>query len=122
VAKQTAESGKHEKFKEVSTMRTTKMLVAAVLCTGFMSTAAMAADEGQFSALEGIQAQALSSQEMAAIEGQIDLAGVITAINTKLASKPLLAAALVKYVNLLAARYPTLVDKYLAYLTAKYGI
>lgn len=103
-------------------MRKSKMLIAAALCTGFLSTAAMATEQGQFSALEGIQAQAMSSQEMAAVEGQIDLAGVIAAINTKFAKQPALAAALTKYVNLLAARYPTLLNKYLAYLTAKYGI
>lgn len=99
-------------------MHKSKLLVAAALTAGILSTTSFAADQQQFSALQGVQAEAMSSQEMAAVEGQITLTELTAAISTKFASQPKLAAYLIKYVTLIATRYPNL----LPYLTAKYGI
>ena len=49
-----------------------KTLIAAALTAGILSSTAIAAQQDQFSALQGIEAQPMSTQEMAAVEGQIE--------------------------------------------------
>ena len=96
-----------------------KTLIAAALTAGILSSTAIAAQQDQFSALQGIEAQPMSTQEMAAVEGQITLADITAAITAKWGTtNPKFAAALIKYATYIANRFP----KLLPYLTAKYGI
>jgi hypothetical protein len=63
----------------------------AVLIGAMMSTPALAQGEEAFSALRGVDAQALSSQEMDAIAGKLnayDIAAALTALVPKLAAFP----------------------------------
>lgn len=98
-------------------MRKNKLILAVALSAGILSTSAMAAQQDQFSALQGIEAQPMSSQEMAAVEGQITLADITAAITAKYGTTKF-ATALIKYVTYINSRFP----KLLPYLTVKYGI
>lgn len=96
-----------------------KTLIAAALTAGILSSTAIAAQQDQFSALQGIEAQPMSSQEMAAVEGQITLQDITDAITAKYGTtNPKFAAWLIKWATYLDSRYP----KLLPYLTVKYGL
>lgn len=63
------------------------MATAALLAGPMLSAPAMAQDEQTFSALQGIEAQALSAQEMDAISGElnaIDIGNTLLAIAGRL--------------------------------------
>lgn len=78
----------------------------ALLGSALLSSTAMAADEPGFSAIQGIQAETMSVQDMQAVSGQLnayDIAAALTAEAAKLASHPKLQAADLK----LAAYFST---------------
>jgi crotonobetainyl-CoA:carnitine CoA-transferase CaiB-like acyl-CoA transferase len=67
-----------------------------LLMGALLMTPAMAQDRGAFSALQGVEAQALSSQEMDAVTGKLnayDIAAALTAEAAQLANQPKLQAA-----------------------------
>lgn len=86
-----------------------KPLVVPVLAALCFSLPAMA-NESSFAALEGVQAQELTSAEMGAIQGQLTLAEVVAAINSSTKLTSVQKSALVKYVtfwwNWLSANKP----------------
>lgn len=87
--------------------------VSVLACTG-----AYASEDQSFSALQGVEAQALSSSEMNAVYGQLTIAEIKDAIAAKV-TDPLLVAYLDAQVDRLAAMYPNAVSRILAYLTAR---
>ena len=85
-----------------------KNVVTAAMLSGMLFAVPAVAQNpnGGFSAMEGVEAQALSVEEMQAITGQLnalDIAAALTAAATKLADFPRLQAAVLK----LAAFYTT---------------
>lgn len=89
---------------------TFKTLVATVATTTMLMMApAMAQSDNNFSALQGVDAQALSTHEMDAISGELnayDIAAALTAQAAKLGSFPRVQAAVLR----LAAYYTTNAD------------
>ena len=82
------------------------LITAALLTGAILSTPAMANRDTGFAALQGVEVQALSSQEMAAISGELnalDIAADLTALAATLGTYPRLQAATLK----LAAYYTT---------------
>jgi hypothetical protein len=75
-----------------------KTVVVPVLAALCVSMPAMA-NESSFAALEGVQAQELTSAEMSAIQGQLALVDVVTAINNSTKLTSVQKTALVKYVT-----------------------
>jgi hypothetical protein len=100
-------------------MEVKKLIVSTVagvaLCGSLLSAPAFA-EEKSFGALQGVEAQALSATEMAAIEGQaIDISNVIATATALLAKTKLTAeqqaaaiAKLTASLNALAAKFPRL--------------
>jgi hypothetical protein len=96
-------------------------LASAVAVLAFASSMACAGEAQQpFSALEGVDAQALSSSEMNAVYGQLTIADIQAAIMADV-SNPLLQSFLLKELNFLATMYPNQVSKILTILT-HYGL
>ena len=86
-------------------MKARNILVAAMLSLLF-AVPAVAQNPQGFSALQGVEAQALSADEMQAISGQLnayDIAAALTAAAAKLDAYPRLQAATLK----LAGYYTT---------------
>ncbi len=78
----------------------------ALLGSALLCSTAFAADQGQFSAIQGLDAQPLTVQEMHAVSGELnayDIAAALTAEAAKLAKAPKLQAADLK----LAAYFST---------------
>jgi hypothetical protein len=70
--------------------------MGAVFVSAMLSTQALAKSEDGFSGLQGVEAQALSSQEMSAVSGKLnayDIAAALTSAAAKLAHSPKLQAA-----------------------------
>lgn len=75
------------------------VISAALLTCTMLSAPAMAQTDNGFSALQGVEAQALSSREMDAISGELnayDIAAALNATAAKLGAYPRLQAAAVK--------------------------
>ena len=91
---------------------------AAIAVSAFLGTTAYAGDVQSFSALQGVEAQALSSPEMNAVYGQLTIAQIDAAITARVANTTL-AASLVAGVDAFAAAHPLLTARVLANLTAR---
>lgn len=91
---------------------------AAIAVSALLGTTAYAGDVQSFSALQGVEAQALSSPEMNAVYGQLTIAGIDAAITANVANTTL-AASLVAGVDAFAAAHPLLTARVLANLTAR---
>ena len=75
---------------------------AALLASSLLCSTAIAADKDTFTAVQGINAQALSTNEMQATSGQLnayDIAAALTAEAAKLAKYPKLQQADLKLAN-----------------------
>lgn len=87
---------------------------AALLCSALISGGVSAHQETPFSALEGIEAQALSAQEMDAIHGAATATQILTtfraAIDRLVAANPRLAAT----AAVILARFQTTLDRLVA--------
>jgi hypothetical protein len=100
-----------------------KKVIASVATAAMLSLPAFAAPQNPqsgFSALQGVDAQALSVEEMQAISGELnalDIAAALTTLAGKLDAFPRLQAATLK----LAAYYTTNADAINA-VFAKYGV
>jgi hypothetical protein len=76
-------------------MQLNKLFTAAALCSALVSLPAAAAHEqGQFSAIEGIDAQALTAAEMDAVHGALTVTQIRTALVTALNRSTSLSDAL----------------------------
>ena len=87
-------------------MKIRNVFTAALLSGMLFAVPAVAQNQGAFSALRGVEAQALSVEEMQAISGQLnalDIAAALTTLAAKLDAFPRLQAATLK----LAAFYTT---------------
>lgn len=85
-------------FKKLVTTSAT----VALLSVAMFSTPVMAESASGFSSLQGIEAQALSHQEMDAISGELNAYDIAAALNAKaltLSKYPTLQAAVVKLAN-----------------------
>lgn len=86
-----------------------KPIVVPALVALCVSLPAMA-NESSFATLEGVQAQELTATEMSAVQGQLTLAEVVSAINQSTKLTAVQKSALVKYVtfwwNWLSANKP----------------
>jgi hypothetical protein len=102
--------------KELS-MKSIKF-AAVIAVSAFLGTAAYAADVQSFSALQGVEAQALSSPEMNAVYGQLTIADIDAAITANVANTTL-ATSLVARVDAFASAHPLLTARVLANLTAR---
>ena len=91
---------------------------ASVAISVLACTTAYAGDEQSFSALQGVEAQALSSSEMNAVYGQLTISEIKAAIAAKV-TDPLLVAYLDAQIDRLAAMYPNATSRILAYLTLR---
>jgi hypothetical protein len=75
---------------------------AAMLSAALLGAPAIASDDQRFSALNGVEAQALSVEEMQAISGELnayDIAASLFALATKYAAYPRLSAFYTKLAN-----------------------
>ncbi|NML44460.1 hypothetical protein HHL11_11910 [Ramlibacter sp. G-1-2-2] len=90
----------------------------AIAITVLACTAAYAGDEQSFSALQGVEAQALSSSEMNAVYGQLTIDEIKAAVIAKV-QNPVLEAYLLAQIDHLVATYPNAVARVLAFLTAR---
>jgi len=91
-------------------MKIRNVFTAAMLSGMLFAVPAVAQNQGGFSALQGVEAQALSVEEMQAISGQLnalDIAAALTTLAAKLDAFPRLQAATLK----LAAFYTTNADQ-----------
>ena len=92
---------------------------AACLAVSVLAcTTAYAGDDQSFSAMQGVQAQALSASEMNDVYGQLTIDEIKAAIVAKV-QDPTLEAYLLAQVDRLAATYPNAVARILAFLTAR---
>jgi hypothetical protein len=78
-------------FLEEFSMKSIKFAAAIGVCA-CLGTTAFAGEVQSFSALQGVEAQALSSPEMSSVYGQLDRAGLDAAIAARLAGHPVLEA------------------------------
>jgi hypothetical protein len=104
-------------FLKGFSMKSIKFAAAIAACA-FVGSTAYAGDVQSFSALQGVEAQALSSPEMNAVYGQLTIAGIDAAITANVANTTL-AASLVASVDAFAAAHPLLTARVLANLTAR---
>lgn len=86
--------------------------ISALVC----STAFAAADQ-PFSALAGVEAQAMSAPEMNAVYGQLTLAGITAAITSL--TKPPATTILIAKVNAFATAYPVQFAQFLSLATSR---
>lgn len=93
------------------------LLIAALATTVSTSTVASSPNES-FTAVEGLEAQALAATEMEAIRGEISFQELIDAINASkwALANPTRATALVNYLTSLYSRFPKLFDNLLAHI------
>ena len=91
---------------------------AVIAASAFLGTTAFAADVQSFSALQGVEAQALSPTEMNAVYGQLTIDEIKAAIIAK-AQSPQVEAYLLAQVDRIVATYPNAVARVLAFLTAR---
>ena len=91
---------------------------AVIAASAFLGTTAFAADVQSFSAMQGVEAQALSSSEMNAVYGQLTIDEIKAAIVAKV-QDPALESYLLAKVDYLVATYPIAVARVLAYLTLR---
>ena len=101
-------------------MKVRNIFIAVVMGLLFAVPAVAQSPQGDFSALQGVEAQALSAEEMQAIAGQLnayDIAAALTALAAKLDAYPRLQAATLK----LAEYYSTNAEAINAFY-AKIGV
>lgn len=90
---------------------------AAIAISALVCSTAFAAADQPFSALAGVEAQAMSAPEMNAVYGQLTLAGITAAI-TSLIPAPA-ASILIANVTTFSTAYPTQFAQILSVLTSK---
>jgi hypothetical protein len=100
-------------------MKSIKLAAAVALCA-VLSTAAYADQVQPFSAVAGVEAQALSPSEMNDVYGQLTIAEIDAAIMAKV-TNPFLQSYLIAQVAKFAAMYPNQTAYILAVLT-RYGL
>ena len=92
---------------------------AAVVATAVLAcTSSYASSEQSFSALQGVQAQALSPSEMNDVYGQLTIDEIKAAVIAKV-QNPMLEAYLLAQIDRIASTYPNAVARILAFLTAR---
>jgi hypothetical protein len=91
---------------------------AVIAASALLGTTAFAADVHSFSALQGVEAQELSSSEMNAVYGQLTIDEIKAAVAAKVAN-PQLEAYLLAQIDRIVATYPNAVARVLAFLTAR---
>jgi hypothetical protein len=91
---------------------------AVIAASAFLGTSAFAADVPSFSALQGVEAQALSSSEMNAVYGQLTIDEIKAAVIAKV-QNPEVEAYLLAQIDRIVATYPNAVARVLAFLTAR---
>ena len=104
-------------FLKGFSMKSIKFAAAIGVCA-CLGTTAFAGEVQSFSALQGVEAQALSSPEMNAVYGQLTIADINAAITANVANTTL-AASLVASVNAFASAHSVLTARVLANLTAR---
>ena len=88
---------------------------AASIALSVLACTAYAGDDQSFSALQGVQAQALSTPEMSSVYGQYTVDQLKAAVDAKLASYPVLDAA----VNTAIDNHPVLTNAIVTFLTKR---
>ena len=90
---------------------------AAVAISAFVCSTAFAAADQPFSALAGIEAQAMSAPEMNAVYGQLTLAQIKAAIVS--ATRQPATGILLAKVDAIATAYPVQFAQFLSFATSK---
>jgi hypothetical protein len=98
-------------------MKFIKFAAAIAVCAS-LGTTAYAADDQSFSALQGVEAQALSSPEMNAVYGQLTIDQIKAAVAARVAN-PVLEASLQAGIDRIVVQYPNVVIRVLGILTAR---
>ena len=97
-------------------MKSIKFAAAVAISALVCSTAFAAADQ-PFSALAGVEAQAMSAPEMNAVYGQLTLAGITAAITSVI--QPPTSTLLIAKVNAFATAYPVQFAQFLSLATSR---
>jgi hypothetical protein len=98
-------------------MKSIKFAAALAACA-LLGTTAYAGDVQSFSALQGVEAQALSSPEMNAVYGQLTIDQIKAAVAARVAN-PVLEASLQAGIDRIVVQYPNVVIRVLGILTAR---
>lgn len=91
---------------------------ASIAISVLACTTAYAGDPASFSALQGVEAQAMSSSEMNDVYGQLTIDEIKAAIVAKV-QNPVLESYLLAQIDRIVATYPAAVARVLVVLTAR---